>query len=192
MENQESNFDPAESLRIIRETIDVAKASVQENGFHFLLWGWLIVIGGSGHYLLTDVYKYPDAHFIWLIVSALGGVIAMVYEWRRDRKQPQANVVRTWYGMVWLGFVISLVFAVAWSVANELSPTPIIMALAGFAVFMSGTLLRFKPLIFGAVVFWAGAFACLFLKGTQDSLALALASALGYLVPGYLLSQKAH
>jgi len=191
MDNQESNFDPAESLRIIRETIDVAKASVQENGFHFLLWGWLIVIGGTGHYLLADVYQHPKAHMIWLGVSFSGALIALLYEWRRERKKHDANVVRNWYGMVWLGFFITMMFSVVWTQKNHLSPTPIIMGIAAFAVFMSGALLKFKPLVYGAIVFWVGAFICLFVKGNQDSLVLAVAAALGYLIPGYLLSKKA-
>ena len=71
-----------------------------------------------------------------------------------------------------------------------LSPVPFILILVGFATFMSGVLLRFRPLIFGAAVIWAGALWCLFLSPPQHLLLQAATAVLGYLIPGYLLNAQ--
>ena len=51
MENSESKLTPEQSLLVIHQTIEKAKREVQENGFHLLLWGTLVVIAG-----LVDFY----------------------------------------------------------------------------------------------------------------------------------------
>ena len=64
------------------------------------------------------------------------------------------------------------------------------LIVAGFATFMSGILIRFRPLVFGGIVLWVGAALCLAVAVREHSLVEAGAIALGYLVPGYMLNQK--
>jgi len=191
MENEEKVLNPAESLRIIRETIDVANKGVQENGFHFLLWGWLVVIAGLAEYYLRHMHRDIEPSMVWMIMPVIGVPAAFIYEWRRDKKQQSQNIVREWYGMLWLGFGISLILAIALTVRAHVSPIPVILILAAFATFMSGILLRFKALVFGAIVLWAGAAICMAVPIGEHALVQAGATVLGYLVPGYMLNQKA-
>lgn len=193
MENEEKVLNPQESLRVIRETIDLAKSSLRENGFHFLLWGWLVVLTCAVNYYLVAVagMSGKQASLSWLGMTVVGVPIALIYEWRRERKQRASNLVRDWYGRVWLGFGISLFLAIFLAAMNGMPPIGFILVLVAFATFVSGTLLRFKPLLWGAAAVWACAFACTFLTPPQQLLAEAVAVALGYLVPGYLLNAKA-
>ena len=62
--------------------------------------------------------------------------------------------------------------------------------LVGFATFMSGILLRFTPLIFGAVTMWVGAVVCMLLTPDEHVLVQGVATILGYLVPGYWLNHQ--
>lgn len=190
MENEEKILNPQESLRIIRETIDVAKKGVRENGFHFLLWGWLVVFASLGEYYLRQTGG-ASPYLVWAIMPLIGVPAALIYEWRRDRKHHERNLVREWYGLVWVGFAVSLTLSLVLAIRNQVSPVPLVMTLAAFATFMSGLLMRFTPLILGAVVLWAGAAVCLALPMNAHVLVQAAGIALGYLVPGYLLNQKA-
>lgn len=187
MEQQEKTLNPQESLRIIRETIDLAKNSFHENGFHFLLWGCLVVLCCLAHYYLEVVAQYPHPDLAWGAMTAIGLPAALIYEWRRGKQEKTNNLVRDWHGLVWLGFGISMLIAIPFAVRNGLSPIPLVLVLSGFATFMSGVLLRFRPLIVGAVLIWAGSLACLWLAPVQHLLVQAVATALGYLVPGYML-----
>ena len=187
MEQQEKALNPQESLRIIRETIDLAKSSFHENGFHFLLWGWLVVLCCVAHYYLEVVAQSAHPELAWMAMTAVGVPVALIYEWRRGKRQKVNNLVRTWHGLIWLGFGISMVIAIPFAVRNGLSPIPVVLVLSGFATFMSGVLLRFRPLLVGAAVIWAGGLACLWLSPVQHLLVQAIVTALGYLVPGYML-----
>jgi len=190
MDNMEKTLSPQESLRVIRETIDLAKHAVRENGFHFLLWGWLVVVASAAHYYLAEIQHYARPEMAWMVMVVLGMPIAFFYEWRRGKHEKTDNLVRDWYGLIWLGYGISMIISIPMAVRSGLSPVPFILVLTGFATFMSGVLLRFKPLLLGAAVMWAGALWCLFLTPTQHLLVQAGTAALGYLVPGYLLNAQ--
>lgn len=190
MENIEKSLSPQESLRVIRETIDIAKQSFRDNGFHFLLWGWLVVIASAMHYYLAEFQQVSRPDMAWMLMVVVGVPAALVYEWRRSKKEKTENILHNWYGLIWLGFAISMIISIPMAVRSGLSPIPFILVLIGFATFMSGILLRFTPLLIGAAVMWAGALWCLFLTPSQHLLVQAGCAVLGYLVPGYLLNAQ--
>jgi hypothetical protein len=190
MSTEEKNLSPQESLRVIRETIDLAKHSFRDNGFHFLLWGWLVVLASIAHYYLGTVQHYARAEMTWIAMPLIGLPAALIYEWRRGKRQKTENILHNWYGLIWLGFGISLIISIPTAIRNDLSPVPFVLVLTGFATFMSGVLLRFTPLFMGAAVIWAGALWCLFLTPAQHLLMQAGTAALGYLIPGYLLNAQ--
>ena len=192
MENEEKVLNPQESLRVIRETIDLAKNSIRQNGFHFLLWGWLVVIASLADYYLDVVMNHPKHFMAWIIMTVIGVPAAIIYEWRRGKKQPKAaNAIRDWYGRVWMAFGISLFLTIILTLNSHISPVPYILILAGFATFVSGSLLRFAPLIYGAVALWVGAAVCLNVGYQEHLLVEAVAMIAGYLIPGYLLNSQA-
>ena len=190
MEHQEKTLNPQESLRVIRETIDLAKHSFRDNGFHFLLWGWLVVIASAAHYYLAEIQHAPRPDLAWMIMVVVGVPVAFLYEWRRGKREKTKNLLHDWYGLIWLGFGISMIITIPLAVRGGLSPIPFILVLIGFATFMSGVLLRFTPLFIGAAVMWAGALWCMFLTPSQHLLVQAGAAMLGYLIPGYLLNAQ--
>ncbi|MFN0015371.1 MAG: hypothetical protein ACKVU2_12560 [Saprospiraceae bacterium] len=190
MKQEEKVLNPQESLRVIRETIDLAKRGVGESGFQFLLWGWLVVAASLAEYwMLVNGYG-AKAHLAWAIMPAVGVPVSMLYEWRRDRLTKERNLVREWYGYLWLGFGVSLMLALVTTIMRQTPPAPMVLILAGFATFMSGILIRFRPLVFGGIVLWAGALLCLAVQVQEHSLVEAGAVVLGYLVPGYMLNRK--
>ncbi len=189
MEHLGKTLSPQESLRIIQDTIDLAKRSFRDNGFHFLLWGWLVVLASVTHWYLLVNHLHPNPEIAWSVMVVIGVPAAMIREWLRNKKTLQApNLVHQWYGWVWLGFGISMLISIPFAVRSGVSAIPFILVLTGFATFISGILLRFKPLIFGAAVIWAGALWCLFLNPAQHLLIQAVCAVFGYLLPGYMLN----
>ena len=57
-------------------------------------------------------------------------------------------------------------------------------------LFISGAVLRFRPLIWGGVSFWILALAAHFGGPVISGLAMPAAMIIGYLVPGYLLRKR--
>ncbi len=190
-DQEEKSLNPEESLRLIRETIDLAKNKVRDNGFHFLLWGWLVVLASLvNYYLMVKGYDYQKANMAWIVMPFIGVPVALIYEWRKDRRRHGANIVGQWYGLVWLGFAFALILSIMLAVRSQISPIPLILIQAGFATFLSGILLRFNPLVAGGAVLWAGAALCIFLPFEMHTLVQAGATGLGYIVPGYMLNAK--
>jgi hypothetical protein len=186
---EELSLSPEESLQIIRQTIDLAKRNVRDNGFHLLLWGALVVVAGLVDFYFEQQLGATNQHRAWGVMPLVGVPVAILYELRRQRTQRSANLVHQWYGYVWLGFGITVPLVVLFALQQRLSPTPLIMAVTGFALFVSGILLQFRPVVVGAVVIWAGALASILLSPSWHSLIIAVAVGLGYLVPGFLLQR---
>lgn len=175
---------------MIRETIDLAKRGVGESGFQFLWWGWLVVAAClAEYYMLVNGYG-SKAHLSWMVMPFVGAPVSIFYEWRHDKRSKERNIVREWYGKLWVGFGVSLILVLFTTIPLQSSPVPMILILAGFATFLSGILIRFKPLIFGGIVLWAGSLVCLVVAVQEHSLVEAGAIVFGYLVPGYLLNRK--
>lgn len=190
MENEEKNLTAQESLRVIRETIDIAKSGFREDGFQFLLWGWLVAIASAADWYLAMILEEPRHSLAWLIMVVIGIPISLIRGWPTVKHKKPQNIVREWYGLVWMGFGISMFLIIPMAVRMGMSPVPFILVLTGFATFMSGILLKFKPLLFGAAVIWAGGLWCMFLSNDQHLIVQSATSVLGYLVPGYLLNSQ--
>lgn len=67
---------------------------------------------------------------------------------------------------------------------------PIILMLYGMPTFLSGAIMRFKALMFGAVVCWVLAVVATFVDPLNTLLLLALAVITAWIVPGYILKAK--
>ncbi|MEY3242872.1 MAG: hypothetical protein RIR11_4311 [Bacteroidota bacterium] len=183
-------LDPEASLLLIRQTIELAKRKVQENGFHLLLWGVLVVTAGLADFYHDLKYNQQHAHLAWMIMPLVGVPIALVYEMRRSKAITNRNTIHQWYGYIWLGYGITLPLLIVYALQFGVSPTPIVLSVTGFAIFVSGIILQFRPLVLGAVVIWAGALCCLFVPSIWYTLIMSISIAMGYLIPGYLLHRS--
>ncbi len=67
---------------------------------------------------------------------------------------------------------------------------PVIILLAAVPTFLTGVILKFKPLYFGGMVFWILGVVLFFVSREDQFLIAAVAIALGYLVPGYMLKRS--
>lgn len=185
-------LSPEDSLRVISKTIENAKRRVQENGFYLLLWGTLVVIAGLlDFYLNWKGSEMGYKHYAWMIMPVLGIAATIVYEIRRQQREPrEGNAFNRLYAMVWLGYGITLPLLIFYTVQAGLSPTPPILAATGFAIFLSGQILNFRPLTLGAVPIWAGALLTMATASLWHSLIMAVVTGIGYLIPGYLLNRS--
>jgi uncharacterized membrane protein YhaH (DUF805 family) len=82
--------------------------------------------------------------------------------------------------------IVILAFAIsgkiAWEIANVL-----IIALYGLGTFVSGGILKFKPLIIGGMCCWIIALCIFFIPDEYSLLLVAGSIIIAYLIPGYLL-----
>lgn len=189
MENEEKVMTGEESLEIITSMINKAKVNLAQSSFHLLFWGWLILFCSLSEYLLWKFTDYANSWYVWFFIIP-GVFVSLVYGFIKGRKERIFTYATSLYVWVWMGFLVSsIVLFVIHSRSME-SFAQYILMLAGFPTFISGFILRFKPLILGGIAFWILAVVSHFGGPDISGLCMPVAIILGYLVPGHLLKRK--
>jgi hypothetical protein len=190
MSTSDKDFTAQESLQLIRSMIETTKSSISDKSHFFLIWGYATLAGCLLQYLLMVIVQYKHHYFAWFVtpVALLFHIVFVI----KDTKQEK---IKTFIGetnkQVWmtLGFsylILGFIFSkIGWQYSF-----PFYILLYGIGTYISGTLLKFKPLKIG------GAF-CLFLAAltpyleySLQILVAAFAILISYIIPGHLLRNK--
>ncbi|KAB2814796.1 hypothetical protein [Phaeocystidibacter luteus] len=192
----EKTLKPEDSLSVIAEMVSKTKRNLQEGSFYYLMWGWL-ALGAAGveYFLLT--YMKSDWHpIVWPVMGVLGGIASAVYSRKAHARQGHTSFIESAMKIVWMAFGAMMVLAILmgatqnWSLAYVL-----IIALYGMGTFISGGILKFRPLIYGGVACWIISAVCIlwsseFLHFPTMLIMLMISLAVGYLIPGYALKNS--
>jgi len=184
----EHQLSEKESLSIISEMISQAKRNYQKGGgFQFLLWGWAVMLANLGHYYLQVFTDYSYPYVVWSIMIP-AGIVSMVYSFRSNNDQVKSHMDRL-YGHIWISAGVGMFVALAFMKELAFNHNAIILLLAAIATYISGQLLKFKPLIFGALALLIGTVVCFFVPVYQQTLVAGVSIFLGYIIPGYQLKK---
>lgn len=190
MENE--NFTPEQSLMLINQMIHTAKKEISDNGFHYLLWGWLVFAAAVGNFIMIKI-DFEYAFITWPILMPLGGIIAMIYGFSQKKKNQKRvkTMVDHIFIYTWIAFGVTLLITlfVSGKVGWE-TTYPFIMLLYGIGTFISGGIMKFKPLIVGGIICWIGGTAAFFLNFEYQLLVLIGVVLCGYIIPGHILQNK--
>ena len=189
MENEEKMITGEESLKIITEMINRTKVNILQGSFHLLFWGWLITVCSLSEWLITNLTHYAHPYYVWILVIP-GAFVSMIYGAVTGRKAKVHTYADMLYMWTWIGFLFAaIVLFIVQSDSME-NVTPYILLLAGFSTFLSGFIVKFKPLIAGGICFWVIAILVHFAGPSLALLGTPVAMLTGYLIPGYMLRNK--
>lgn len=186
---EKENLSAQESLDIITSMIRQVKGNISDNSFYFLLWGWTIVIANLGVFIMirfTDVEK-PEIIFSITIVSA---IISMIYGARQSRRAQSKTLLDSVNMWIWIGYGITVFTIVAFGSKTNWQINPIVITMASVPTFVTGIMLRFRPLMAGGILLWLFGIVLFVVPPDIQFLLAAVAIAAGYLVPGYLLKKS--
>jgi hypothetical protein len=198
--NNDTNFSPEESLLLINSMITKAQNKFAENGYLYLLWGWVVFICGILQFVLLHFFNYKQHYQVWMITWLV--IIYQIFYLRKAEKQ---KVVKTYYdeviGYVWTTFVAAMfLIGFAISKTSSIFPnyyqlyTPCILVMYGIPVFLSGVLLRFKPLMVGGIGCWllsiAASSSLVTLNYHYQLLFIPVAMLVAWIIPGYIMRKK--
>ncbi|MCX6322505.1 MAG: hypothetical protein NTX93_12000 [Bacteroidia bacterium] len=189
MENEEKMMTGEESLRIITEMINKTKVNIRQGIFHLLFWGWLIFAISLAEYLLLKFTDFKHPYYVWMLVIP-GVFVSMIYGFVNGRKAKVHTYADMIYMWTWLGFIIAATVLFIVHAKSMETVASYIMLLAGFPTFVSGFILKFRPLIAGGICFWIFALVVHFAGPSLAPLGVPVAMLTGYLIPGYLLKNK--
>jgi hypothetical protein len=191
METEEKMMTGEESLKIITDMINRTKANVRQSSFHLIFWGWLIFICSIGEYILMKFTGMTSPWYIWYLVAP-GVLVSMAYGFSKGRKEHVHSYADMVYMWTWIGFlVVAIILMLILNLEKryDLIPTFILLA-AGLPTFISGIIIKYRPLVIGGLSMWVISLISYFAGGDFSPFAVACAMVTGYLVPGYLIRRR--
>ncbi len=188
---QQENFSPEQSLRLIQSMISKTKQDMSDNSIYFLVWGWLTFFASTGQFILKHLLNYEKHYLVWMVVII--GIIFSIYQGKKEEKNSSVKTyVDESMGHLWLGLAIS--FFVLAMILTKLGwgtvAFPFFIMLYGLGTFVSGSIIRFRPLIIGGIIAWALAIGSTFVSYDYQMLFGAAAILISYIIPAYMLRSR--
>ena len=190
MEQQE--LSTRDSLQLIESMINKAQNRFSENGHLYLLWGWVVLVCSITSFIA--IYFYGNGKslmYVWMLT-----IPTVIYQMIYLARVKKNTAVRTYTdeinSYVWLVFVI-MGFLVGIIVGRSGQPqlfNPLVLMLYGMPTFLSGVILKFKPLRIGAISCWVLALVSVLIPYQFSFLLLGLAVITTWIIPGYLLRSR--
>lgn len=202
------NFNEQDSLKLINEMISQAKNNIQigsangviRSGYAASTIALLNIM--LMHFLPNPVLSF----FAWTLmipVSIIGYYI--------DKKKDRSGIVKTHIDRIihktWIAFSYSVWLLVLTITSVSLIfdtwvftvlIMPVILTLTGLAQYITGIACKFKPFIYGAFIFGAGAIMCILLIVVAKNyfavgqfVILIICMISGFCIPGHILNKKA-
>jgi membrane-associated HD superfamily phosphohydrolase len=190
--------DEEQSLRTIREMIQVSRNKLKNDGILFIVWGWIFLINYlflnylPGKFLLS--HKMMDLVHSLRVILPVSGLIFTLYYILKQRKK-----VQTYIGIslryVWISLFASMVLVnlIQMNVLHRVNfelQHPIFMVLIAFAVTVTGGILRYRLIIAGGIIFGLLALAASYFELQTQLLLEAIAWIIAFIIPGHLLYAK--
>jgi len=187
MDNNEKDFSPQESLQLIQSMIETTKHSISDQSPFFLLWGWAVMIGCLLQYYLKVIADYPQHYYAWFVTPvALAIHIYLVIKFTKKVKvKTYINDANTylWTALGFSFFAVAFIFSrIGWEYCY-----PFYIILYAIGTYVSGSLIKFKPLIIGGSICFVLAIVTVNLSFDMQILMLAAAILVSYIIPGHLL-----
>lgn len=185
----EKEMSPQESLSLISSMIEKARHTFSDSSQYFLLWGYAVFIASAAQYVMISV-NYDKSYMAWwIIVPALAVHFMLVA--RESKREKVSTYISEANGYLWMGIgfcfaVLSLVFAkIGWQYSF-----PFYVLFYALGTFVSGSLIRFKPLIVGGIISFVIAAGIAYFDYKTQILLAAVSILVSYIIPGHLLRAR--
>ena len=141
-------------------------------------------------YVLRDRADGWQNGAAWGVAGVLGGIISSINGARENKREQVSDPMDSTIGWLWGSFVITMLLLIVFSVTNRVETTVAITMLTGLPTFLTGQIMRFRPLLVGGALFWIAGVAMMPLDEPLATLILyCTAMLMGYIVPGILLKR---
>ena len=189
--SEETPMTEKESMELITSMINKAKNNFSERGLLYIVWGWVILFCCAVNFGGIYFFNYSKSYLVWIVVD-----VVLIFQIIYLRRKKKSGGTRTYTSeinsFVWIVFFICMVLMVF--ICNAFKKyemiNPMVLVLYGMPTFLSGTIMKFKPLVIGAICCWVLALISPFINIEYQILLIAAAIIAAWLIPGYLLKQK--
>ena len=187
----EPRLNEENSLQLIESMINKAKNNFSESGSLYLLLGFVVFICSIVQFTGEYFYNYDDIYYVWYLTW-----IVVIYQAFFIARKRKVSKVRTYtediVKYVWICFLCCITLMIYILIYQKAfwAIDPAILVLYGLPTFLSGIILKFKPLIIGAISCWLLSVISVFFENEFQVLFISLAVLIAWIIPGYLLRVK--
>lgn len=187
-----NEFNHEAGLKVIYEMIESAKSKIGRNYFYYLFWGYLVAFTSLAELFLITVVKYSYHFLVWPVLMPAGCVITFIFYWRQNKQAISKTYIGKAMGYLWTGWFISLVILLLFvNLKQDFSAIiPLILAMYGMAIFVSGGIVSYRPLILGGIITWMASVTAYFMPYAVQLLIMAGTVIVAYIIPGHLLKRQ--
>lgn len=187
----EQPFNEQNSLQLIESMINKAKNNFSESGTLYLLWGFVILICSMVQFVTIHFFKSGNANYIWFL-TWLVAIYQVIFISRKEKKKRVKTYTDDIIKYVWICFV-SCMFILIFILIKQkafFSIDPAILVLYGIPTFLSGAILKFRPLVIGGIICWILSIGSIFVPIDFQLLFISAAVVAAWIIPGFLLRKK--
>ena len=189
--HNEPELSPQQSLQLIHSMIETTKNTFSNQSHYFLLWGWATMIGCLLQFYLKVIAGTQQYYLAWLITPVAFAIhFTFIYRDVKNRRRvrtfiDQANTY-LWTAIA-LGYLsLSFVFIkIGWQYCF-----PFHIAIYGIGTYVTGSLIKFKPMIIGALICFPLVVIAVNVSYDAQILIAALAIFISYILPGHILRYR--
>jgi hypothetical protein len=135
------------------------------------------------------VLGYAHPYIVWVITVPAWGF--SLYKGSRTKKIASASShFDKISGWLWFSFGLTVFILVGFGYKINFQLNPVILIVSAIPTFVSGVILKFKPLVFGGICFWIFGIISFLVSVELQPLVGAIAMVCAYLIPGYLLRKQ--
>lgn len=189
--DQENEMNPEQSLMVIQSMIKTVQSRFYDNGTLYLLWGWVILVCSLGHYFLLYNHTIDHPERVWLLTIP-ASLFHFIWMARQGKKKKVTTYGDEIIGYAWLSFAacMTLTYLLFGSNAEWHRMYSVILMVYGIPTFISGAVMRFKPLMIGGFFCWVLSAISNWVMPIQTLLLVGLAVTCAWIIPGYILRHQ--
>lgn len=204
MEN-EKPFSEKESLNLITDMINKAKQSFHDSGIGPIMWGSIVMFCSLVTYAKIK-FDFELPFDIWLLtLLAIIPQIIISYKSGKSRKARSYNDIAMDY--IWISFGIALFLLIHANSGISKNfqqdfgnyfesagfrffdyTTSLFLIIYGIPTFITGGIMKFKPMIFGGIFCWVCSIAAVYTPALTDLLLMAASAFFAWLLPGLIMN----
>lgn len=185
----EKQLTQEESLKIITEMIQEAKSSYSKGGsFYFLLWGWVYLMASIGFYVSMKWSLMEHPELIWL-VTVPAVVWTIVRSISQAKMSSSTSHLQGLNNQVWIAIGVGIGISLFFMPQLGFYHNAVILVLGGIGTYVTSRIMKYNPLMVGALLLWIAAIVSFIVPMTEQYLVAGIGIFVGYLVPGYLLKR---
>jgi hypothetical protein len=190
METENQTLTTEQSLEIITKMINQAKGNVKRSSIYLILWGLTIAVANLGVFILMW-QDYPRPYLVWLVT--IPAWIATIYiSYKQSKSAMVTSHLDRINAFLWYSYGVVIFAIVIFGFKINYQLNPVILLFSAVPAFVSGTIIKFRPLAIGGVLFAIFGVICFLAQGPWQYLIGAIAVTTGHLVPGLMLRTKSN